>query len=47
MVIFDTPNEAFFSTDTLRIDWPFTTLTGRGSFVVAYLNPIRIEHVTL
>ena len=39
----------FRSTDTLRLQWPFPLQTGRRCFPLAveYLNPIRINHVTL
>ena len=39
----------FRSTDTLRLQWPFPLQTGRRCFPLAveYLNPIRIDHVTL
>ena len=39
----------FWSTDTLRLQWPFPLQTGRHYFTLAveYLNPIRIDHVTL
>ena len=39
----------FWSTDTLRLQWPFPLQTGRHCFTLAveYLNPIRIDHVTL
>ena len=39
----------FRSTDTLRLQWPFPLQTGRRCFTLAveYLNPIKIDHVTL
>ena len=39
----------FWSTDTLRIKWPFPLQTGRRGFPLAvqYLKSIRIDHVTL
>ena len=50
-VIHDTPKVAsyFRSIDTLRIQWPFLLHTGRRCFpfAVEYLNPIKIDHVTL
>ena len=39
----------FRNTDTLHLQWPFPLQTGRRCFPLAveYLNPIRIDHVTL